>query len=103
MAAVFAFLIGVTISFDACKKEDNSISNKSTMTDQRDGKVYKTVALGGKTWMAENLNYDTGNGLWVYDNDPSNANTYGDYMTGLLQIVFVRMAGTYPLIQNGIN
>ena len=41
------------------------------------GQTYRTVRLNGQTWMAENLNYDVGDGSWCYDNDASNCRKYG--------------------------
>ena len=63
--------------------DSTAAQNDSVLTDTRDGKTYRTVKLGEKIWMAENLNYEMDDGVksWCNGNKKENCDKYGRLYT----------------------
>ena len=67
----------ITIKDSIVIDSSNSVTpNDSVLKDTRDGKTYKTIKIGDRIWMAENLRFSTANSK-CYKDDPNNCKEYG--------------------------
>jgi len=113
--AALVFMIGC--GDDNGVGPDNGGGNGS-FTDSRDGQKYRTVTIGGKTWMAENLNYIDSSwshngysgivpfgmrGSWCHNNEPDSCAKYGRLYTWDAAMVACPAGWSLPTRQNWDN
>jgi len=97
MLIVAFAVVGCDDSSSASAGQNDELTY-GTMTDSRDGKVYRTVKIGDQTWMAENLNYSDSTKTpslkgksWCYNNVAANCDVAGRLYTWAAAIDSVKL------------
>ena len=79
--ATTALVAFTAFAFTACNDNRDCAYNEAGHTLACPEQTYKTVTLGGKTWMAENLDVFTPDSSVCYANNHDNCNTDGRLYT----------------------